>query len=106
MRSQPVEFLEFVEYDLRAACGFYASWKTNGAEDFQAKFRETVTWIEWNPELFQRKHRNFRRAIVRKTCFGICYVIEPEVTVVVALLDLRRDPSVIRRMLNVRSSLR
>ena len=106
MRSQPVEFLEFVEYDLREALGFYASWKTNGAEDFQTKFRETVTWIEWNPELFQRKYRNFRRAIVRKTYFGIYYVIEPKVTVVVAVLDLRQNPKMIRRMLNVRSGLR
>lgn len=67
---------------------------------------ETVAWIEWQPELFQRKYRNFRRVIVRKTCFGVYYVIEPKVTVVVAVLDLRRNPKVIRRMLNVRSGVR
>jgi hypothetical protein len=43
---------------------------------------------------------------VRKTYFGIYYVIEPKVTVVVALLDLRRNPKVMRRMLNVRSDRR
>jgi hypothetical protein len=78
----------------------------NGAADFQAKFRETISWIEWNPELFQIKYRQFRRAIIRRTYFGIYYVIEPRVTVVVAVLDLRRDPRTIRRMLSVRTSRR
>jgi len=105
VKTQPVEFLEFVEFDLRQACGFYDSWKANGAEDFQVKFRETVAWIEWHPEIFQRKYKHFRRAIIRRTYFGIYYVIEPDVTVVVALLDLRRNPKVIRRMLYVRTKL-
>ncbi len=106
MKSQPVEFLEFVESDLRQAREFYASWKSDGAEDFQSKFRETILWIEWNPELFQTNYRHFRRAIIRKTYFGIYYVIEPKVTVVVAVFDLRRNPKVIRRVLNVRINRR
>ncbi|MSU56938.1 MAG: hypothetical protein EXS35_01935 [Pedosphaera sp.] len=103
MRTQPVEFLEFVEFDLRQARGFYDSWLPRGAEQFRDKFRETISWIEWNPELFQRKYKHYRRAIIRRTYFGIFYVIEPEVTVVVAVLDLRREPKVIRRMLKARS---
>ena len=102
MRSQPVELLEFVEPDLRQAHAFYNSWQTRGAEKFQAKFRETVVWIEWNPELFPRKYRRFRRAIIRRTYFGIYYVIEPAVTVVVAVLDLRRDPRALRQALHLR----
>lgn len=102
MRTQPVEFLDSVELDLLRAQVFYDSWKTDGAEAFQRKFRETIAWIEWNPELFQRKYKHFRRAIIRKTCFGIYYVIEPTVTVVVAVLDLRRNPKVIHGMLSVR----
>ena len=103
MRTQPVEFLEIVELDLRQAHAFYDSWQFQGAEKFQTKFREAVGWIEWNPELFPRKYKRFRRAIIRKTYFGIYYVIEPTVTVVVAVLDLRRDPRAIRQMLTVRT---
>jgi len=40
--------------------------------------------------------------MIRKTYFGIYYAIEPTVTVVVAVLDLRRDPRSIRRTLNLR----
>ncbi|MBI4661560.1 MAG: hypothetical protein HY735_22285 [Verrucomicrobia bacterium] len=102
MKSQPVEFLEVVERDLRYARAFYESWQFQGAEKFQAKFRDAVAWIEWNPELFPRKYKRFRRAIIRRTYFGLYYVIEPGVTVVVAVLDLRRDPRAIRQLLNVR----
>ena len=102
MRTQPVEFLEFVELDLRQAHTFYDSWQTDGAQIFQGKFHDTVKWIEWNPELFSRKYKHFRRAIIRKSYFGIFYVIEPTVTVVVAVLDLRRNPTTIRRLLKVR----
>ena len=102
MRTQPVEFLDYVEFDLRQAHAFYDSWQTLGAQKFQAKFRDAIAWIEWNPELFPKKYRLFRRVIIRKSYFGIYYVIEPSVTVVVAVLDLRRDPRAVRQMSTLR----
>lgn len=102
MKSQPVEFLAPVEHDLRYARDFYESWQWQGAEDFMLRFRESVAWIEWNPEMFPRKYRHFRRAIIRRSYFGIYYAIEPEVTTVVAVLDMRRDPRTIRKILRVR----
>ncbi len=102
MQGQPVEFLEWVEHDLTYAMDFYDSWLTNGAGRFFSRFREAVTWIEANPEQFPKKHRFFRRAIIRRTYFGIYFAIEPEVTTVVAVLDMRNDPRVIRALLKLR----
>jgi hypothetical protein len=82
MTSLPVEFLEFVEGDLRYARAFYESWQFRGAEKFQAKFRETVFWIGWNPEMFPKRYKYFRRAIIRRTYFALFYVVEPEVVTV------------------------
>lgn len=67
MHRQPVEFLEWVEHDLAYAQDFYASWLTDGAAVFLDRFLETVSWIEWNPEQFPKKHRFFRRAIIPQT---------------------------------------
>jgi hypothetical protein len=102
VRNRPVEFLEFVEDDLHYARAYYDSWKSDGAEWFQQRFRQTISWIKWDPELFPRKYRRFRRAIIRRTYFGVFFAIEPDVTTVVAMLDLRRDPKAIRRLLRDR----
>jgi len=102
VKSQPVEFLDVVEHDLNYARDFYDSWLTGGAERFIARFREAVTLIELNPEQFPKKHRHFHRAIIRRTYFGIYFTIEPEVTTVVAVLDLRQDPRVIRSLIKLR----
>ncbi|MEN9631696.1 MAG: hypothetical protein RL077_100 [Verrucomicrobiota bacterium] len=103
VRSQPVEFLdEFTEDDLRYARLYYDSWKTDGANWFQERFREAVAWIEWNAKMIQKKYRGLRRAVIRRTYFGVFFAIEPGVTTVVAILDLRQDPSEIRRALRDR----
>lgn len=102
MKSQRVDFLEPVEHDLNYAQDFYDSWLTGGADKFLHRFREAVKLIEWNPEQFPKKHRFFRRAIIRRTYFGIYFAIELEVTTVVAVLDMRNDPRVIRALLKLR----
>ncbi len=102
MKSQPVEFLEFVEDDLRYVHAYYDSWQTDGGWLFRERFRETISWVEWNPELFPKKYRRFRRAIIRRMYFGIYFAIERDVTTVVAVLDLRQDPMEIRRALRER----
>jgi hypothetical protein len=99
VRSQPVEFLASVDEDLRYAYDYYDSWRSDGQIWFRARFRETVSWIEWNPEMFPKKHRFFRRAVIHNSYFGIFFVIEAEVTTVVAVRDMRDDPEAIRRIL-------
>ena len=44
MKCQPVEFLDFVEDDLRHVHAFYDSWQHEGARRFQERFRETIDW--------------------------------------------------------------
>ena len=102
MNSQPVEFLAPIEADLRAARAFYDSWQTDGGLRFHEKFRETVLWIEWNPESFPRRYRAFRRAVIRRSYYGVYFAIEPGVTTVVAVLDLRQSPAAIRELLHSR----
>lgn len=99
MKEQPVEFLECVELDLRDARSFYDSWLTGGELIFHRKFLETVSWIEWNPELFPLVFHHYRRAVIKRSYYGIFFVIEPEFTTVVGVFDLRQNPGSIRRAL-------
>jgi hypothetical protein len=49
--------------------------------------------------MFPPKFRFFRRAVIRRSYFGIFFAIEPEVTTVVAVRDMRDDPKEIQRLL-------
>ena len=102
MKSQPVKFLESIEDDLLYAYEYYDSWHPGGRDYFRGQWFDAVSWIEWNPELFPKKHRFFRRAIIRNTYFAAIFAIEPGVTTVVAVLDMRQDPKEIRRVLEKR----
>lgn len=54
--------------------------------------------------MFPKKHRFFRRAIIRRSYFGVFFVIESDITTVVALRDMRDDPREISRLLLRRKS--
>jgi hypothetical protein len=99
VKSRPVEALEIVEEDMAYAMTYYSSWRADGAAYFKNQFDEAVKWIEWNPELFPKRFRFFRRAVIRNTYFGIFYVIEPGVTTIVAVLDMRQRPKRLRNVI-------
>ena len=64
---------------------------------------EVVAWIAENPDLFPKRYRDFRRAPLRNSYYAAFYVVEPTVTVVIAVLDLRQRPARVRRLLRNRS---
>ena len=92
MKSLPVYALPEVEADLQAAARHYASWRSDGAEHIYQKYDETVGWIQWNPEGFPKKYGQVRRAILKQSYYIVYFVVETESTVIVAVLDGRRDP--------------
>ena len=102
MNPQPVLALPEVEGDLRAAGQFYQSWRSNGVTHLQSLWDEATDWIGENPDLFPECYRDFRRAPLRNSYYGVFYVVEPKVTVIVAVLDLRQHPAKVRRLLRTR----
>lgn len=102
MKSLPVHALPEVEADLRAAATHYASWRSDGAAHILQKYEETVEWIRWNPEAFPRKHGAVRRAILKQSHYIVYFLIEADFTVVIAVLDGRRDPMEIQNIVRTR----
>jgi hypothetical protein len=100
--AKPVEALEVVQADLEYARAFYESWKPGGGEEILRKYFEAVEWIEWNPDLFSRKYGIIQRVILRRSYFVVYFFQEPDRSIVVAVLDGRRNPRTIRRLLRTR----
>ncbi len=81
---------------------FYDSWRTGGARQFLSRFWDTTARIGSNPKQFPKRYRIFHRAIIRRTYFGVYFAIEPGVTTIIAVLDMRNDPRVIRSLVSLR----
>lgn len=103
MRSLPVFALPEVESDLRAAMAHYSSWRSDGAEHIREKYHETVSWVSWNPEAFPKKYGLVRRAILKRAYYIVYFVVERDRSLVLAVLDGRRSPMEIRRVIAGRS---
>jgi plasmid stabilization system protein ParE len=104
MRSLPVLALPEVEGDLRSAISHYSSWRSDGTEHVRQKYAETISWIGWNPEAFPKKHGPVRRAIMKQSYYIVYFVVESDRTVILAVLDGRREPREIRGMLSGRKA--
>jgi plasmid stabilization system protein ParE len=102
VKNLPVVSLPEVETDLRAAMAHYASWRSDGAEHVRQKYDETAGWIGWNPEAFPKKHGAVRRALLKQSYYIVYFIEERDHIVVLAVLDGRRDPEKIRRVLSRR----
>jgi plasmid stabilization system protein ParE len=73
------------------------------AEHIRQKYDETVGWIAWNPEGFPKKYGPVRRAILKRAYYIVYFVVERDRSLVIAVLDGRRDPREIRSVLEGRS---
>lgn len=67
--------------------------------DFLAEFEETTSLIQETPLMFTVVDPPIRRALIHRFPYGVFYVpgsdVEP--SVIVAVVDLRQDPEVIRQ---------
>ena len=102
MNSKPVFELPEVERDLEAAIAHYESWRFDGREHFLQKYEETVGWIEWNPDGFPEKHGRVQRAILKKSYYLVYFIQEKTRSIILAVLDGRRNPAGIRRIVSGR----
>ena len=102
MSAKPVEALEPVQADLEYARSFYESWKRGGGDEILQKYFDALDWIEWNPDLFPRKFGMIQRVLLKRSYFVVYFLQEKDRSVVVAVLDGRRDPRVIRKLIGGR----
>ena len=73
-----------------------------GLEHIRVKYDETVAGIGRNPDAFPKKHGDVRRALLKRSYYVVYFVEEPDRSVVVAVLDARRDPQEIRDIVEER----
>jgi plasmid stabilization system protein ParE len=78
--------------DIRKAAGWYEERRVGLGTEFTRAVGAQLAAIEREPELFPVARAEVRRALVRRFPYAVYFVAEPEATVVLACLHVRRDP--------------
>lgn len=102
MKSQPIVALDAVREDVQTAYDYFAERSAGAGEKFLDHYFGIADRIALNPESFPLKFDDYRRALVPKSSLAVYYFVEPERSVVVAVIDARRHPRLIRSLVRGR----
>jgi plasmid stabilization system protein ParE len=80
------------EADLLEAVTYYEENLKGLGTDFINSIETTLQSISHQPESFPIVYKNVRRALIKKFPFGIHYIIENNIIIVLAVFHFSRDP--------------
>jgi plasmid stabilization system protein ParE len=81
------------EPDIAEAYRWYEEQRTGLGADCLLCVEEGLAKIQRNPEAYPLVHKNVRRMLIKRFPYGIFYIVEPPVIIVLAVFHERRDPA-------------
>ena len=82
------------ELDTVDAASWYEGEREGLGEECLTELRATLVRIEEGPLRFPLVSGDFRRAILHRFPFGVFFIVEGEVAIVLAVTHLHRQPGV------------
>jgi plasmid stabilization system protein ParE len=79
------------ENDLKEACLWYENCREGLGHEFLLCVEASLEAIKRNPISFPIKYKSIRRALVRRFPYGIFYVVENDVPIILAISHNRRS---------------
>lgn len=87
------------ERDLLEGFQYYESVVPGLGTTFVQRVDEAIAAIALVPAGFRKRHGEFRLLVVNRFPYGVFYLFDGTVVVVVAILPLKREPELIRQLL-------
>ncbi|MCH7702928.1 MAG: type II toxin-antitoxin system RelE/ParE family toxin [Planctomycetes bacterium] len=78
--------------DLDEAYRWYEQQREGLGSDFLLCVEEALEKIRRTPELYPLVHKELRRMLIRRFPYGLFYLMEEEMIVLLAVFHARRDP--------------
>jgi plasmid stabilization system protein ParE len=105
MKSVPVVALEPVRDDVQIAYDYFEERLPGEGDRFLRRYFSATDRIALNPAIFSLTFEDYRRALVPRSNIAVYYFVEPERAVIVAVIDARRNPRLLRRLVCQRRGL-
>lgn len=97
-----ISFLPEVEEDAINGFRWYEEKAIGLGEEFLRLFYAIAGEINRNSLIYQTVYKDFRRCLLRRFPYAVYYKVEGQEIIVYALFHCARNPTVIKRNLNVR----
>ena len=88
-----VEFLSIAEEEFAEAVDYYNDQSKGLGFEFAAEVKHTLERIIEFPNAWSPLSRRSRRCLLNRFPFGIIYQIRPDNILIVALMNLQREPN-------------
>lgn len=98
----PISFRPEVEDDAIGAYYWYEEKAGGLGEDFLRIFYASASDLAWNPELYPKIYKNYRRRLLRRFPYALYYVYDGKEIIVYGVFHCARHPGYIRYELNKR----
>jgi len=106
VNPKPVVALHYVSDDVQSGYDYLEHGLPGRGERFLKRYFEVTDKIAANPWMYPVKFDDYHRALVPKTNLAVYYFQEPERSVIVAVVDARRNPRLIRAFIRGRRERR
>lgn len=87
-----VRFRPEAEKDVEDAAKWYENQRPGLGKEFLDKVSSTLENLARQPSMYPIVHRNIRRALTHKFPFGIFYIIEENLIIIIAVMHVSRNP--------------
>ncbi len=97
-----LEFLPEVEEDVITGYVWYEAKSKGLGDDFLRIFYDAAKKIKWNPLLYSKVYRDFRRCLIRKFPYVVYFTMKNEQIIVFGLFHCARHPQAVQAALKKR----
>lgn len=78
--------------DLLDAFHWYQEQRSGLGFDFKLCVDEVLSKLQKRPTIYNKVHHDIRRAVIKRFPFGVFYIVEDKMVIILAVLHARRDP--------------
>ena len=96
-----VVFRPRAEADVLLQVEYYENKHIGLGGDFYICLQDAVSSIESSPLLSSIVHKNIRRKLIRRFPFAIYFIINPNKTYVLRVLNQSRNPAIIKKLAGI-----
>lgn len=94
--------LSKADSEIQAAFNRYEDYQAGRGELFLRHVDVAIGLILRNPQIGPVYENPYRRMLVRDFPYGIFYQVQPKRIIIVALMDLRQNPTLVRKSLGIK----